>query len=69
MPKNVLTPYKLTRPQRRALADYFMHRKGADETANTLGITRQRLYTMITTIVRHMSRTKRIDIEQLLKDY
>lgn len=69
MPKNVLTPYKLTRPQRRALADYLMHRKGVDETAMKLGITRQRLYTMTTTIVRHMCKTRRIDIETILKDY
>jgi len=69
MPKNVLTPYKLKPKQRRILANYLAHRGGRDETAAALGISTQRLYTMTNAIIRHACRTKRIDIDAVLKDY
>lgn len=64
-----IAPYKLTRTQRKALLDHLEGRVAFIETSRRLGVTKQRLYTMLAVIFRHAAGTGKIDAATLLKDY
>lgn len=69
MPINQLTPYKLTKTQKLALENYLAGKVGVDQTAAIFGASRQRIYTIVTLIMRHAGTTKTIDVKELLKNY
>lgn len=64
-----LAPYKLTATQRKAILDHLEGRKGFLATAQRLGVTKQRLYTMLAVIFRHSTGEGRIDAKELLTHY
>lgn len=64
-----LAPYQLTATQRKVVLDHLQGRKGFLATAEQLGVTKQRLYTMLAVIFRHASSTGTIDAKELLKNY
>lgn len=66
---NVLTPYKLTKQQKKALLEYMEGRKGIREISKTLGVSNTRIYVMVATITRHASTTGSIDAKTLLSKY
>lgn len=69
MPTSVLTPYKLTKTQKKSLLDYIEGRKGIGETCRALGVPNNRVYVMVVTIARHAASTGSIDVKELLKKY
>ena len=69
MPIQSLTPYKLTKTQKKALVEYMEGRKGIQETAAALNVYRSRIYVMLATIARHQCSTGRMDAKEILKNY
>jgi predicted DNA-binding protein YlxM (UPF0122 family) len=64
-----ITPYKLTKPHKTAITHYLLGKVSLAETSKRMGITKQRVYTMLAVIMRHSSTTGRINIEEILRDY
>ena len=64
-----ITPVKLTKVQKTTLSDYMTGKVGLVKTHERLGITKQRVYTMVAHIMRHSGTIGRINIEEILKDY
>lgn len=69
MATNIVTPYKLTKVQKKALVDLLEGRKGIQETAALLGMTKTRIYVMATSILRHAASTGTIDAKTLIAKY
>lgn len=69
MPFNALTPYKLTKVQKKALIDYMEGRIGIQEAAVILRVYRSRIYVMVATIARHAASTGKLDAKALIAKY
>jgi hypothetical protein len=69
MPFHALTPYKLTKTQKKALIDYLEGRTGIEETAKALRVYRTRIYVMVATIARHAASTGKLDAKTLIAQY
>lgn len=68
MPIVKIKPYRLTKPSRKALIRYLRGQQSIATTANDMQISRQRVYTMSTAILRHAVAQGEVDIDALLKD-
>lgn len=69
MATNVLTPYKLTPSQKKQFIAYLSGKQGIQETAKKLGMTRTRIYVMVTVIMRHAASTGSLDAKDLIAKY
>lgn len=65
----MITPYRLTKSHKTAVEQYLKGNVGLTNTEKRMGLTKQRIYTMVTHIMRHSCTTGRIDIKELLRDY
>ncbi len=61
--------YRLAKKDKKALSKMMKGEASIMETSVALGYTHQRIYTMVTSIIRHACQTKKINIEEVLKDY
>jgi hypothetical protein len=64
-----ITPFRLGRAHKIALAKYLKGTTGIEATCRVMGLSRQRIYTMVTHMTKHSCTTGRINIEEVLKDY
>lgn len=64
-----IEPYKITKAHKQALSDFLLGKIGVIRTAQIMGITQQRLYTIVTVLMRHSCVTGQVDIEEILKTH
>ncbi len=59
----------MTKPARKALAAYLRGDKELGATAEKMGISRQRVYTMSALMLRTMVMNNKIEVDELLADF
>lgn len=62
----IISPKKLTKAEKNAIARYLMGESSNAKVCRALGITHQRLYTMITAITRNAVKRRSVLVEDLL---
>lgn len=61
--------YRLTKPARKALAAYLRGEAPLQVTADKMGISRQRVYTISSAILRSVVMNKGIEVDELLANF